>query len=1365
MKKKYFKLLAILPTICYAPIAISAKNHLLSTEYLPSIRQTTPIEPKVWKAKFPPEWRKNFKYDKQYNTELDFKYAKWNGLKALNDFRSYKEKYKTGAKYKLELLNNHVKQLSFSPLSQGFLIGGWGNNNGHWDHEWAYNGYELSGDFNEREAEALLGNQKWQQIKSEQGFVEIQSVVISFVNPDIYYTTKESGNSYGDNYSFTEPAIPKDWWKYSTLRINIKGKGVEARELPEYNNWWYEVQNIVRDEIWIESDTGGNLTTPIKENTSAKSNRQKLDEQIQKLNDAIEKANPRNPLRIKYRFDSDSFLRNSVDILVIDTSVDGFQGSKTTKYGVKVKYTPSDYAQKQEINDRLVINLGKYLDTENYSTKLVDDKLTQVENDKKIGLNTTGKYWYGGKWKAHTPLSISFNTTFDENEVLYVNGKKIDVLDQVFFKMLTDNRKDANDTERVLNFGISPDTTKTEENSHSKNEYKIKIVRYREGTPHIDKNKELTYEKIIIIDSKSLKMDFKWYAWDPENNEHQKLLIEKYVKNERGEYKKDKDGNYINNPLYDPTIDPHTGTKKQLVWFDLNAYNGVKSIFTEGEDLNFPDAVKGGSTYYGEKADFYDYYKQTQLPAYSRALFSPDYGQSTDKWGFIAEAVVLGKGGLKELIGKAENFTVLPLKKVKDEKTGKYLLKYELAGGEPTEKDLNTDTTETDYFSTSGIWLFHSRNKGGVSNFKLVLIQEPGASTNDINNPPNSYFTDNVVLDSGQIEPLWKTKRGIAFYNYLTSVGISEPEILKMNYEDVMEHYKQYIEKLYYKYTFNTYITIDPIIKPIPDDKYTVDEFLEKFKDTKIAENELLGEFNNKDKVNIEKVELAQDNSGVNITFKLNSYEDIYQLRQNKVFLKVKFKDVKQVDKKIINLKLNRQYFIDTAANNFIDDFVNAIYKNKEQWFNDLNEQDLQALSFSVEFNSFIKLLTIKVDLKNSIDNNVIIVPNKTFSIPLITFKTNGIEEFEKPNKDSDKPNPSTHKNIFENVEFKTIELNGLDNIEEIKKFIINDISKQLKNLKYNEDYEIRNLNSVAQELSVPQIKPTNPNHIHNALLNIVAKKASGVKYAKVNNVVDNIFVKNIDLKEIKIPDHNFVGSKVEQLKSIIENYAQSELKKHNLILNKDVKIANLDNAIRNLAKGKGYKHTIIIKPINRKITGLTSYQATNNAKEVRDKDNNLYLLDLSALETTTLSYKENILSNLRQYIINDIDKYLNEKYELKYGVDYTVDINKLNETLKSLPIIKDEKRLFFVRINPVNNVSKNFNEFKVENTFTKQVINDLDEVSVQTPKDKQKAEELKARNKKILIGVLAPLAIITIAIGITVAWWIKVRHFDKKIK
>ncbi|VEU60593.1 Uncharacterised protein [Mycoplasmopsis bovigenitalium] len=1341
MKKKYFKLLAILPTVCFSPLVVAAKVQQL-----------------------PPEWRENFKFDKTYVEEFNARDLQNNPsdkFRETSNFRTYKKAVGSRANYRLDMPHINVyKHLSFTPKNEKLIKKDTGEYGQLVGAEYEYNGYELRGSFSEKEAEAILGTQRWQRIKNAQEFLEIKNVEITFTkNTDATFKTTERYEGYGE-YDFDENLSREafyTWYRVDTVRFNINGTTRNKNELQKYNSWWNEALRAVKNEILIESDTGGNLTTPIKSGTTQVSNKSKLEAEIRKINESIQRTNPHNKLRINYRINSDDDSKNSIDIVVRDTSTNGFQGSKLLKSDIKIKYTPSASAQKAEINERLIINLGKYLDYENYSTKLVDDKLVQVEKDKKIGLQSDKKHWYGGKWIAHSPLSISFNTTKKENEVLFVNGKKVDVLDQLFFKKLADNRKDANDTERVLNFGISTDTTKTDENSHGKNEYRIKIVQYKPGEEHIEKNIDLIYEKIIIIDSKSLKMDFKWYAWDPENNEHQKLLIEKYVKNEKGEYKKDQDGNYINNPLYDPTIDPHTGTKKQLVWFDLNAYNGVKSIFTKDVLDNF-----GNLSW--ENPDAWKYYKETLLPAYAKTLFSPNYGKTNDKWGFIAEAIVLGKGGLKEIIGEADTFLAFPLKKVKDPKTGKYLLKYEF-DKEPVVHYQELKTTETDYFSTSGIWLFHSKSKEGITNFKLVLIQEPGASTNDINNPPNSYFTDNVVLDSGQIEPLWKTKRGIAFYNYLTSVGISEAEILKMNYEDVMEHYKQYIEKLYYKYTFNTYITIDPIIKPIPDDKYTVDEFLEKFKDPKVAETELLGEFNNKDKVNIEKVELAQDNSGVNITFKLNSYEDIYQLRQNKVFLKVKFKDIKQVDKKIINLKLNRQYFIDTAANNFIDDFVNAIYKNKEQWFNDLNEQDLQALSFSVEFNSFIKLLTIKVDLKNSIDNNVIIVPNKTFSIPLITFKTNGIEEFEKPNKGAEKPKPSTHKNIFENVEFKTIELNGLDNIEEIKKFIISDISKQLKNLKYNEDYEIRNLNSVAQELSVPQIKPTNPNHIHNALLNIVAKKASGVKYAKVNNVVDNIFVKNIDLKEIKIPDHNFVGSKVEHLKSIIENYAQGELKKHNLILNKDVKIANLDNAIRNLAKGKGYKHTIIIKPINRKITGLTSYQATNNAKEVRDKDNNLYLIDLSALETTTLSYKENILSNLRQYIINDINKYLNDKYELKYGVDYTVDINKLNEILKSLPIIKDEKRLFFVRINPVNNVSKNFNEFKVENTFTKQVINDLDEVSVQTPKDKQKAEELKARNKKILIGVLAPLAIITIAIGITVAWWIKVRHFDKKIK
>jgi putative membrane protein len=42
-------------------------------------------------------------------------------------------------------------------------------------------------------------------------------------------------------------------------------------------------------------------------------------------------------------------------------------------------------------------------------------------------------------------------------------------------------------------------------------------------------------------------------------------LIEEYLKDEKGNIKRDDNGNPIKNPKYDPLIDKNTGTKKELV--------------------------------------------------------------------------------------------------------------------------------------------------------------------------------------------------------------------------------------------------------------------------------------------------------------------------------------------------------------------------------------------------------------------------------------------------------------------------------------------------------------------------------------------------------------------------------------------------------------------------------------------------------------------------------------------------------------------------------------------------------------------------------------------------------------------------------
>nr|WP_307922889.1 hypothetical protein [Mycoplasmopsis bovis] len=342
-------------------------------------------------------------------------------------------------------------------------------------------------------------------------------------------------------------------------------------------------------------------------------------------------------------------------------------------HNVKVNITPSAVYNSRiatrNLEQRLIIKLGKWVDFQNGTTKLVDDKLVRYPSDKRRKVKT-GTERYGGKWIAHTPLKVNFTATSDETEVITINGKKIDVINYRFEENLTDKRKDANDNERVFNANIEDQndkTAKNDSNSHAKNEYKIEITKYKDKA---HKTVEYKYTKIIVIDSRSSQMDYKWFAWDPEKNKHQKELIEEFLTDEKGEAKKDKDGKPIPNPKYDPLIDKKTGTKKQLVWFDFKNGNTQPNLglFAHNNINEYPE--KDG--WYYTNSDFSNdvdnnskdknYYKLTKAPYKTKTLFAPHSNENDLDPGVIAEAVVLdGKGALKQLIGKNENATLFKL--------------------------------------------------------------------------------------------------------------------------------------------------------------------------------------------------------------------------------------------------------------------------------------------------------------------------------------------------------------------------------------------------------------------------------------------------------------------------------------------------------------------------------------------------------------------------------------------------------------------------------------------------------------------------------------------------------------------------------
>ncbi|UOE64063.1 hypothetical protein MbovBow_02615 [Mycoplasmopsis bovis] len=1062
-------------------------------------------------------------------------------------------------------------------------------------------------------------------------------------NDDIKYTNEnQEAWDRVTNYKITvELSRPRNiahiFAKYKTDFNNIKSR------LESYN-------------FNFESDTGGQLDTDLNVQKGDKTNIQKLDEKLQEFN----RRNTNNSkLRAEFEITSPS---------TIDIYLKNENGSfkELVAHNVKVNITPSAVYNSRiatrNLEQRLIIKLGKWVDFKTGTTQLVDDFLVKDESDKKK-IETTGTKRYGGKWIAHTPLKVNFTATSDETEVITINGKKIDVINYRFEENLTDNRKDANDKDRVFNANIEEQndkTAKNETNSHAKNEYKIEITKYKDKA---HKEVEYKYTKIIVIDSRSSQMDYKWFAWDPEKNKHQKELIEEFLTDEKGEAKKDKDGKPIPNPKYDPLIDKKTGTKKQLVWFDFKNGNTQPDLglFAHDDINKYPE--KDG--WYYTNSDFANdvddpkdknYYKLTKAPYKTKTLFAPHSNENDLDSGVIAEAVVLdGKGALKQLIGKNENATLFKL-------TSRGLYKIP-KNAQKRFLELANETGSDNYFSEEGIWLFTSNAENSISNYKFVLINK--------NSSPYSQFLDNLP-NFYSLKPLWETKQGKRFFEWLEiTKGLKFEQIKKLNYEDVMEYYKQYINDLWNGFEVNSPIAITPKFKEIPKQKKISDiASVDKFK-------KYIGEFENSDKVELSKVEVGGDNY-LKVFFTLKTTNTRYRLSQDEYAVHVEIDNSangnsnsingndpsnKKETKENIYLNLNSQLLLNLAAKNSYSSFKKTLQLlPKQDVFLSLDEKYLKLLNISYDLNERLKLLIVSVSFIDSNNNKKYnLLPKSNFTILLDFAKSisddgsnnrkpsnssngsdwekvsprdddsnnrdgnsnNGSNSGIDPNKNpyadpfSEKwPNDNSTGNnginddesdisedkrsIFNGIVFKRINLKGTSTFEEAKEWIKKLIQKQTPNLKLGIDYEIKNLDQIARERIYPQ---TNVSDFKNVNISIANLQALGKKfgYARVEvvNVVAQALDEDIDLSKIKLNDITLNENKLSTLKRKVVEEINRQLKSHHLEVIKDLIIDNWENGIRALSLGKGISIRLEIKGNNIKIKNSTFVNVTNNANEV----------------------------------------------------------------------------------------------------------------------------------------------------------------------
>ncbi|UWD34758.1 hypothetical protein NX779_03000 [Mycoplasma cottewii] len=1119
------------------------------------------------------------------------------------------------------------------------------------------------------------------------------------------------------------------------IRINAKLRSeiVKTDERRKYQNPWNQWKNQILANssfLTIDSDTGGNLKTTLSEEQKQKkfnSNKDFLDKRINELNGNDELKN--NPLKLSYAITS----QDTIDLYL---SKDNEFKEKLAE-NVKIDFKVTDRFKNQEFEKRLTINLGKWLDFEKNTTQLVDDKLVQ---DPTVKIVDKGKNRNAGRWIAHTPLNLSFNALKEETEVIKINGKKIDVLNQRFETTLTDRRRDSKDNEREFDYGYKPKEEKeekTKENSHAKNEYKIEITKYERGTGN--KEVEFTWVKTLVIESRTSEMDFKWFAWDPENTPHQKTLIEEYEKNSKGEIKRDEDGNPIKNPKYDPKIDPKTGTKKELVWFDFNTLPAwTKHLPPTGQE----------------------YWNITHLPPGSKTLFAPHENENDIDRGVIAEAVVINKGALKEVSDGIKGYRVHKLNE-----QGQFI---EIEKDKLIE-DLDKVTTADSYYSTSGVWLFTSEVEKSITNFKIVYILDSNEEK-----IPNGYFTDYMTKSLNTIKPLWQTQQGKTFRNYLLHQDLKEDKILNLRYEEAMEYYKQYMNDLWFKNEWETYINIVPKFKPF-NEELTVDEFKRKYvNNIKAFEDKYLDEFKHKKLVGISKLEINDSKTGVYAYFNLKTSEIKYNLIPNKYLVLIKFKDVDNSsndnqpngndynhnpsDKKhTINLNLDSEYIFNVARNSKKEKFIANL--NNDKLFKN-SQDDLNKLEISTTFSNLTNRLIVKANLKDEYKNTHTIEPSESFSLIVDRFKTNEEAKLE--------------ENIFSNVIFENINLGGIKESDKAKHFIINKVKQALPNLTLDRDYRIRNLDIVVEKLKHPQtsISETNPIRYETLILEAIAPKFGNATIA-VANTINRELDKDYDLSKKQLKDFEINENKLTELKKKIISEINKQFSQDGLVIDKDLQITNFNQGIQLLSLGKGSHFVFNITGLNNhRILNSTTVKVTNNANFVVDDNDPNYkpgdennpdkaiLYDLSIVKLE-LSFTDHVASQLRQKIINEIKSQLAKNYQLEYKKHYSINFDELNAIVRQLIQKNDLANTNTLKLYPINGVTKNISVIKINNTNKSlDPIDDTDK-PIDDNDSSEEANRIVLRRRLL---ILVPLAILSLTgIGLF-SWFIYVRKFKKKI-
>ncbi|WP_341513412.1 Mbov_0399 family ICE element protein [Mesomycoplasma ovipneumoniae] len=451
------------------------------------------------------------------------------------------------------------------------------------------------------------------------------------------------------------------------------------RQSIELNKYFFNLQKSFEDtfkggyEIPTDSGATGGIKAPKPTPTSSdtnvttlKSNREYFDEKLKTWWDKQEK---------KYNSKYDwSYWTSSGDPgnlwVTFDHPIDG---NRQKFYLVNVdsadkfptQWKPTKFFLQREFSSRLELIPSNVLKYDQKLNKLVKTTAERTEIKKEQQPSQTpsppeNKDVYGGEFEFVGDVKIKFNGAKDNSEVLFINGKKIDVLDNQFETVLQDLRLE-------------------EKENGGTNKYKIEIKKFKKDKSEIEKS----YSIDLITKSVVNVLQGKWFGWDPEKNIEQKKLISPYLLDDSGNEIIGQDGKRQENPNYDPNIDPVTGTKKQLLWVKNNGTDLSDNIFYQDNSIGNGFIAEGAVAGKGINLTFSQNFQDDKAII---KRYKVDQNQKT-------------------------KFSLAP-----------NVTNFSTNSNNKDGQDVKINNNELDYFSNSGLWLYRAGYETDQQAFKLFLI-------------------------------------------------------------------------------------------------------------------------------------------------------------------------------------------------------------------------------------------------------------------------------------------------------------------------------------------------------------------------------------------------------------------------------------------------------------------------------------------------------------------------------------------------------------------------------------------------------------------------------------------------------------------